>query len=84
VELQYNPPGGTVGALIARMLGQEPGVQIQEDLRRFKQIMETGEIPTTHGQTSGRREEPHRPRGGDTVEHASEQSFPASDAPAWR
>jgi len=36
------------------LLGEEPQVQIEEDLRRFKQLMETGEIATTEGQSSGR------------------------------
>jgi uncharacterized membrane protein len=55
VHLQYNPPGGRVGAAIARMFGKEPNQTVREDLRRFKQLMETGEIPTTEGQPSGRR-----------------------------
>ena len=55
VHLQYNPPGGRVGAAIARLFGEEPSQTVREDLRRFKQLMETGEIPTTDGQPSGRR-----------------------------
>ena len=55
VNLQYNPPAGKLGATVARLLGEEPSVQIREDLRRFKQLMETGEIPTTHGQPRGGR-----------------------------
>jgi uncharacterized membrane protein len=55
VELQYSPPGGTAGALIAKLFGEEPEQQITDDLRRFKQLLETGEIPTTVGQPSGRR-----------------------------
>jgi uncharacterized membrane protein len=55
VDLQYSPPGGTAGALIARLLGEEPAQQIDEDLRHFKQLIETGEIPTTVGQPSGPR-----------------------------
>lgn len=55
VHLQYNPPGGRLGAAIARLFGEEPGQTIREDLRRFKQLMETGEIATTEGQPSGRR-----------------------------
>jgi uncharacterized membrane protein len=54
VELNYEPPAGVVGATIARLLGEEPEVQVQEDLRRFKQLMEAGEIATVEGQTSGR------------------------------
>jgi uncharacterized membrane protein len=44
VELQYNPPGGAVGAAIAKLFGEEPGQQISGDLRRFKQVIETGEV----------------------------------------
>jgi uncharacterized membrane protein len=55
VELQYSPPGGTAGALIAKLFGEEPEQQIADDLRHFKQLIETGEIPTTVGQPSGRR-----------------------------
>jgi uncharacterized membrane protein len=54
VSLEYDPPGGVVGATIAKLFGEEPAQQIEEDLRRFKQIMEAGEILTTEGQSSGR------------------------------
>ncbi|HXI14194.1 MAG TPA: SRPBCC family protein [Thermoanaerobaculia bacterium] len=54
VLLRYDPPGGKLGAAFARLFGEEPSQQIREDLRRFKRLMETGEIPTTEGQTSGR------------------------------
>jgi uncharacterized membrane protein len=54
VDIRYSPPGGKVSANIAKIFGEEPGQQTYDDLRRFKQMMETGEIPTTHGQTSGR------------------------------
>ncbi len=54
VVLAYEPPLGKVGATVARLMGEEPAAQLQDDLRRFKQLMETGEIATTHGQTSGR------------------------------
>ena len=62
VELQYNPPAGVLGALVAQLWGEEPGQQIEEDLHRFKQLMEAGEIPTTEGQPSGRATT--GPRGG--------------------
>ena len=55
VHLQYNPPAGRLGAAVARLFGEEPGQTVREDLRRFKQLMETGEIPTTDGQPTGRR-----------------------------
>jgi uncharacterized membrane protein len=53
VHLQYNPPAGKLGAAVAWLLGEEPGQQIREDLRRLKQLLETGEIPTTQGQPRG-------------------------------
>lgn len=54
VSLEYDPPAGVVGAAIAKLFGEEPNQQVEEDLRRFKQLMETGTIPTTEGQSSGR------------------------------
>jgi uncharacterized membrane protein len=56
IDLQYSPPGGKAGALFARLFGEEPSQQIDEDLRRFKWLIETGEIPTTVGQPSGPRD----------------------------
>jgi uncharacterized membrane protein len=44
VTLTYDPPAGAVGKLIARLFQKEPKVQARQDLRRFKQLMETGEI----------------------------------------
>jgi uncharacterized membrane protein len=54
VLLRYDPPGGRLGAFVARLFGENPDQQISEDLRRFKQLMETGEVTTVEGQTSGR------------------------------
>jgi len=53
VHLQYNPPGGVLGALFARLFGEEPSQQIAEDLRRLKQLLETGEIPATESHPHG-------------------------------
>lgn len=55
VSLHYSPLGGALGAGLVRLLGHDPQARIREDLRRFKQVMETGEIPTTRGQPTGRR-----------------------------
>lgn len=44
VEMRYQPPAGKVGALVARLFGEEPSVQMDEDLARFKQVMETGVV----------------------------------------
>jgi uncharacterized membrane protein len=46
VVLDYLPPAGKVGSMLAKFLGEEPSVQIAGDLRRFKQLMETGEVAT--------------------------------------
>lgn len=88
VALQYNPPAGSMGAAFAKLFGKEPGTQVKEDLRHFKQIMETGEIPTVEGQSSGRESLDQASvmrsrRKKDVVQRASEDSFPASDPPGW-
>ncbi len=54
VRLAYQPPLGTAGAALARIFTKEPHQQVGEDLRRLKAILETGEAPTTEGQTHGR------------------------------
>lgn len=56
VTLIYEAPGGKIGEWAAWALGEEPGLQVAEDLRRFRSIMETGAIITTEGQPSGRAE----------------------------
>ena len=53
VTVQYNPPGGILGAHIAKLWGEEPSMQIEDDLMNFKRLMETGEIATTEGQSRG-------------------------------
>ncbi|HTJ19857.1 MAG TPA: SRPBCC family protein, partial [Steroidobacteraceae bacterium] len=47
VEMLYVPPAGKVGVWIARMFGEEPALQVADDLRRLKQLLETGEVATT-------------------------------------
>jgi uncharacterized membrane protein len=44
VELMYDPPGGIIGATIAKLFGKEPSQQADGDLRRFKQVLEVGEV----------------------------------------
>jgi uncharacterized membrane protein len=46
VTLAYDPPGGSIGKMLATLFQKEPKVQARQDLRRFKQLMETGEIST--------------------------------------
>ena len=57
VILEYEPPGGKLGALLAKLSGEEAGQQVADTLRRFKALMEAGEIPTIEGQSVG---EPQR------------------------
>ncbi len=54
VELEYAPIAGAFGATIAKLFGEEPAQQIEEDLRQFKQLMEAGEVATTEGQPRGK------------------------------
>ncbi|WP_428333822.1 SRPBCC family protein [Novosphingobium sp.] len=44
--IAYDPPGGVIGQIIAKLFQREPAIQTRRDLRRFKQLMETGEIAT--------------------------------------
>jgi uncharacterized membrane protein len=49
VQLQYSPPAGAIGRGIAWLFGKDPRQQISDDLHRFKQLMETGQIPLSDG-----------------------------------
>ena len=53
VRMQYDPPAGKMGAAVAWLFGEDPAQTIREDLRRFKALLETGEVPTTKGQPRG-------------------------------
>jgi uncharacterized membrane protein len=53
VDLRYRPPGGRAGRIVAKLLGEEPDQQLRDDLRRFKQIVEIGEIVRSEGSPSG-------------------------------
>jgi uncharacterized membrane protein len=54
VEMRYVPPGGTLGSAVAAWFGKDLPLSVKMDLRRFKQVMETGEVITTDGQPAGR------------------------------
>jgi uncharacterized membrane protein len=45
VHLQYSPPGGKVGAAIARLFGSDAQTEIRADLRRFKHLLDADEVP---------------------------------------
>jgi uncharacterized membrane protein len=70
VTMEYGMPGGALGAALARLLGEHPEQQIRDDLRRFKQVMETGEVLRSDGSPEGTqalrmaRQRPAQPVGG--------------------
>jgi uncharacterized membrane protein len=43
VEMDVEIPAGKVGLVVARMFGEDPDREVREDLRKFKQLMETGQ-----------------------------------------
>jgi uncharacterized membrane protein len=49
VDLEYSAPGGVVGTLAAKLFGEEPAQQINDDLRRLKQVIEVGEVIVSDG-----------------------------------
>ena len=53
VELRYDPPGGALGATVAKLFGEDPTQQVPDDLRRFKQVMETGEVTQSDASVKG-------------------------------
>lgn len=68
VDLEYTPPGGRAGAAVAKLFGEEPATQLSDDLRRCKQVVETGEIARSDATPGGhaigghlRRPAPPRP-----------------------
>ncbi|MFC7479003.1 SRPBCC family protein [Luedemannella flava] len=55
VVLVYDIPGGTVGKAVAKYFGEEPHQQVDDDLRRLKQVLETGEVVRSDGAPWGKR-----------------------------
>jgi uncharacterized membrane protein len=64
VELRYQPPGGKLGRLFAKLFGEEPGQQVKGDLRRLKQVLELGEV--VHSDSSIHRG-PHPAQPAETL-----------------
>jgi uncharacterized membrane protein len=60
--MRYTPPAGTVGRLAAKALQREPQVQARRDLRRFKQLLECGEIPVNASPSARKSESPTEAR----------------------
>lgn len=55
VALEYKAPAGPIARSLAHLVGWHPEQVVRESLRRLKQLMEAGEIPTTEGQAVGSR-----------------------------
>jgi uncharacterized membrane protein len=53
VQLRYAPPAGALGRAVAKLFGEEPEQQVRDDLRRFKQVVETGEVVRSEGSPEG-------------------------------
>ncbi|GMU19984.1 MAG: hypothetical protein AMXMBFR13_00850 [Phycisphaerae bacterium] len=54
ITLNYDPPAGKFGDIIAKLFGEAPDQQVRDDLRRLKQLLEAGETATIEGQPRGR------------------------------
>lgn len=76
VKLRYDLPAGPLGKAAARYFGEEPHQQLDDDLRRFKQIAETGEVVRSEGAPGGKRargefpQHPARPLTEDELKEA--------------
>ena len=53
VEMRYDPPGGVLGHWASKLFGESPEQQVYDDLRHFKQVMETGEVVLSEGSFDG-------------------------------
>jgi hypothetical protein len=84
VNIQYNPPAGVVGATVAKLFGEEPGQQLDDDLRRFKQVLEIGEVVVSDATLLGTgyfEQRPARPADADELQEAeSMESLPSQTA----
>lgn len=49
VEIEYSPPGGVIGATVAKLFGEDPEQQVSDDLRCLKQVIEIGEVIISDG-----------------------------------
>jgi uncharacterized membrane protein len=75
VNLEYNPIGGVIGATVAKLFGEEPSQQLDDDLRRFKQVLEVGEVVISEATLLGTgymEQRPGRPASARELEGADE------------
>jgi uncharacterized membrane protein len=55
VDLDYSAPGGKIGEIVQKLVGTDPIAKVKDDLRHFKQFVETGEIPRSDASPEGER-----------------------------
>lgn len=69
VEVEYDLPGGALAGIVAKVFGEDPKQQLSDDLRRFKQMMELGEVVRSDGSPEGNsttaqaKQQPAQPAG---------------------
>lgn len=80
VRMEYDPPLGAVGRVVAKVFGDEPDQQVRDTLRTLKQLLEAGEIPTTEGQPTGRVPEEERKIAEQIRTRFNEQFRPGRNA----
>ena len=84
VNIQYNPPAGVIGATVAKLFGEEPEQQLDDDLRRFKQVLEVGEVVLSDATLLGTgyfAQRPAQPASVSELETAeSTESLPSQTA----
>jgi len=62
LTIKYDPPAGLPGRAVAKVLQREPNAQARRDLRRFKQLLETGEVATNASPSGRKSETPTQPK----------------------
>jgi uncharacterized membrane protein len=73
VTLTYDAPGGALGRALAKYFGEDPSQHLDDDLRRFKQVIETGQVVRSDGAPWGKRarhefpQHPARPLSADEL-----------------
>ncbi len=85
VNLQYNPIGGVIASGVAKLFGEEPAQQLDDDLRRFKQVMEVGEVVVSEATLLGTGymdQRPGRPAYASELEDAD--ALPSQTATNYR
>lgn len=80
VHMHYTPPAGVVGMTIASLFGEEPNLQLKEDMHRFKQVMEVGEVILSEGtSTKGARFRQHPAQPPEDIPEQVSKAMPFGD-----